>query len=72
MTPTTPSQTFWGAVTDNLLTGNLQLHWNNGGANPAKDVDILLAYTESPVPEPTVLSLLVLGLVMLLRRRLSA
>jgi len=70
--PNNPTQLFWGVVKDDLNNGRLEFYWDNGGANAAQWVTIEGAFTESPIPEPGVLSLLVLGLVALLRRRLFA
>ena len=67
--PNNPSMLFTGAVQQNLVGGRLQFWWNNGGANPNGWATIDLAYSES-IPEPAALSVLVLGVVAMLRRRL--
>jgi len=70
--PNNPSQLFTGAVQQNLAGTRLQFWWNNGAGGANQWATIEGAYTESPIPEPAVLSLLVLGIVALLRRRLFA
>lgn len=70
--PNNPSQLFQATVSANLVGSRLEFWWNNGGANlPPRWATIEGAYTES-VPEPTVLGLLVLGMLTLLHRRSRA
>jgi len=70
--PNNPTQLFAGNVFDALDGGKLEFHWSNGGANNPADVDIYMALSESPVPEPSLLSLLALGLLLAMRRRHAA